>query len=160
MDIQERRRGALVFAAIAGVLAGTLPWTYDDGFGTILVVAHGGVVWTLMLLVAVGGVAYAAGSWAAEQVMSERRRIDRASGSGRRADREVPPTIVLGHVRDGVATPAELADVLGVHLHVARQMLETLVAEGRLLERDGRVTAPEPRSRTLPAGPRWIDPED
>lgn len=65
---------------------------------------------------------------------------------------------MLRHVRDGVATPAEIADVLGVHLHVARRMLEALVEEGRLLERDGRVTAPQPSSRPLPTAPRWIDP--
>lgn len=47
MDVQESRRWALVVAAVAGALAGTLPWTYDDGFETVVAVGHGGVVWTL-----------------------------------------------------------------------------------------------------------------
>lgn len=160
MSIQEWRRRALGVAIVAGILAGTMPWAIPDRYGeSVMAIANGGVVWTILLLAAIGGVTYAAGSLAAEHVLGERRRVERASGSGRRAGREPPRTIVVRHVRDGVATPAELADVLDVHLHVARRVLEALVEEGHLQERDGRVTAPEPPPRSAPAGPRWIDPE-
>lgn len=156
MDVRRTRQLALGIAGVAALLAGTMPWSYDDAFREVVVAAPLGVVWTLVVLVAVGGVVYAASSLAAEHMLHERRRIDRATG--RQAARDVPETLVVQQVRDGVTTPEELADALGIHLHVARRMLEVLVADGRLVQRDGRVTTQDRPERSLPTGPRWIDP--